>query len=263
MDWVDGEVSVTCTPPSGSLFPFGSTAVQCSAADSRGNTSNTSFTVTVVDFTGPELQLSDITVEATSEAGAEVTFTPTATDNYDGSVEVTCTPPSGSTFAIGSTMVQCSATDSHGNSAYGSFEVMVLSDTTAPHISAVTATPDVLEPANHKLVPVTVVVEVADAIDPMPRCTVVDVTANEAIIGPGSGNTDFDWQILAELEVELRAERSGQGEGRVYTVHVSCADASGNEATSSVEVTVPKGTGSGEQAVVAQPTGRRRAVGKP
>jgi hypothetical protein len=264
-DAVDGEVPVTCTPVSGSLFPVGATTVQCSASDSRGNTSDASFTVTVTQSGSapPELQLSDITVEATSQAGAEVTFTPVAIDDVDGTIPATCTPASGSTFPLGSTTVQCTATDSHGNTAEGSFEVNV-TDGTAPHIATVTATPDVLEPPDHKLVLVTVTVDAVDAIDPQPRCTVVDVTANEPIIGAGSGNTDFDWRIVGELEVELRAERSGQGDGRIYTVHVTCADSSGNESAGSVDVTVPKSTGSGEeQAVVAPPTGRRRSVGKP
>jgi hypothetical protein len=247
------------------MFPFGSTAVQCTASDSRGNPSNASFTVTVSDFIAPVLQLSDdITVEATSDAGAEVTFTATATDNFDGDVAVTCDPPSGSMFPMGSTTVQCWATDSHGNTAFGSFEVTVTGDTTPPHIASIRATPSVIEKADHKLVPARVVVDAVDASDPQPRCTIFDVTANEPIDGPGSGNTDFDWRILGELELELRAERSGQGNGRIYTIHVSCTDASGNAATASVDVTVPKGTGSDEeQAVIAQPTGRRRAVGKP
>ncbi|MFL6248378.1 MAG: HYR domain-containing protein [Thermoanaerobaculia bacterium] len=265
-DRVDGEVPLDCTPKSGSLFPYGSTRVQCSAKDSRGNVSEASFTVTVGDFTPPVLQLSDITADATSPDGAEVTFTPVAIDAVDGSVEVTCTPTSGSLFPIGSTTVQCSASDSHGNTAEGSFAVIVNdgADTVAPHISSVTATPNVLEPANHKLVTVTVTVDAVDAVDPMPRCTVVDVTANEPIIGAGSGNTDFDWRITGELEVELRAERSGQGTDRIYKVYVSCVDAAGNEAAGSVSVTVPKSTGSGDQqAITAKPTGRRRAVGKP
>jgi hypothetical protein len=159
--------------------------------------------------------------------------------------------------------VHCSASDSRGNTADGSFEVTV-GDATAPHISSVSASPDVLDQVNHKLVPVTITVDAVDAIDPMPRCTVVDVTANEPVVGAGSGNTEFDWRIVGELEVELRAERSGQGNGRIYTVHVACADSAGNESTSSVDVTVSKTTGSGEeQATVTKTTGRRRAVGKP
>jgi hypothetical protein len=46
--------SVTCTPPSGSLFPLGVTEVQCSATG-PGGTSHGSFRITVVDTTPPTI----------------------------------------------------------------------------------------------------------------------------------------------------------------------------------------------------------------
>jgi hypothetical protein len=68
-----------------------------------------------------------MTVFATSASGAAVTYTnPTATDIVDGTVAVTCTPASGSTFAIGATTVNCSATDTHNNEATASFKVSVI-----------------------------------------------------------------------------------------------------------------------------------------
>ena len=48
-DAVDGPRPVTCTPPSGSLLPYGATTVVCQASDAAGNTGAASFTVTVVD----------------------------------------------------------------------------------------------------------------------------------------------------------------------------------------------------------------------
>jgi hypothetical protein len=82
--------------------------------------------VTVIDTTPPELHLpAAISAEATSPSGAVVTFTATATDLVDGTIPVTCGPPSGSTFPLGKTTVNCSATDSHGLTATGSFLVTV------------------------------------------------------------------------------------------------------------------------------------------
>jgi hypothetical protein len=46
-DLVDGDVLLTCNPPSGSTFPDGATLVQCTAFDMRGNSASGSFTVTV------------------------------------------------------------------------------------------------------------------------------------------------------------------------------------------------------------------------
>jgi len=68
---------------------------------------------------------SAVTVDATGPAGAVVTFEASATDVVDGVVPVTCIPTSGSTFPIGDTTVQCSASDAAGHTATGSFVVHV------------------------------------------------------------------------------------------------------------------------------------------
>ncbi|HUP61949.1 MAG TPA: HYR domain-containing protein [Thermoanaerobaculia bacterium] len=133
-DIVSGTVPLTCTPASGSQFPMGATQVVCSAADAAGLTADATFFVTVVDTTPPDITVTDITAEATSAAGAAVTFAPTATDIVSGSVAVVCTPPSGSTFALGATTVNCSAADAAGNVGTASFTVTVV-DTTPPVIS--------------------------------------------------------------------------------------------------------------------------------
>jgi len=86
-----------------------------------------SFDVTVVDTTPPALHLpADITTQATGNSQAIVTYTATATDLVDGPVPVSCSPASGSSFPAGTTMVTCSATDAHGNTATGSFTMSVV-----------------------------------------------------------------------------------------------------------------------------------------
>jgi uncharacterized repeat protein (TIGR01451 family) len=65
---------------------------------------------------------------ATSSAGATVWYTaPVATDNSGAVIPVTCTPPSGSTFPIGTTTVVCTARDAAGNTASVSFSITVVS----------------------------------------------------------------------------------------------------------------------------------------
>src|SRR5258706_245213 len=76
-----------------------------------------------------------MTVEATSAAGAVVPFNATATDETSpANPAVTCLPASGSTFALGTTTVNCSATDDHGNTGTNSFTITV-QDTTPPTIT--------------------------------------------------------------------------------------------------------------------------------
>jgi hypothetical protein len=68
----------------------------------------------------------DITREATSRDGAAVDFTlPAASDAVTDTPIVTCTRASGTTFAIGSTTVNCTATDGAGNRNSTSFVVSV------------------------------------------------------------------------------------------------------------------------------------------
>jgi hypothetical protein len=142
-DAVSGSGSATCLPASGSTFALGTTTVHCSATDGASNTGYSEFTVTVVDTTAPTLSLpADITAEATGPGGASVTWTASASDLVDGGRTVSCVPASGSTFALGVTTVDCSASDTRGNTAHGSFNVTV-QDTTAPVIATpadVTAT---------------------------------------------------------------------------------------------------------------------------
>jgi hypothetical protein len=126
-DIVDGSVATSCSPASGSTFALGTTTVDCSATDAHGNTGSGGFTVTVVDSTGPAIAAhADVNAIATSASGTVVSYTlPTATDLVDGSVPVTCVPASGAMFAAGSTTVNCTSTDSHGNTSTSSFKVIV------------------------------------------------------------------------------------------------------------------------------------------
>jgi hypothetical protein len=241
VDLVDGSITVFCNPPSGSLFPIGTTVVQCNASDSRFNSASGSFLVIVsADVTPPVLTLpSNITAEATSASGAVVTFTATAVDDVDGPVPVTCTPASGSTFPLGTTTVQCSASDSHGNIAHGSFTVTVR-DTTPPTIVSITGSWQNIWPPNHKMVAVTLTVIATDLVDPAPTSHIVSVTSNEADNANGDGDTTPDILITGPLSVQLRAERDGgtSGTARIYTITIATSDASGNTAHGTVTVSV-------------------------
>ncbi|HET6956270.1 MAG TPA: HYR domain-containing protein, partial [Vicinamibacterales bacterium] len=133
-DAVDGVVAVTCAPASGSLFALGSTTITCSASDKSGNAATSAFAVVVKDTTGPTIGAhADVTAEASGPSGATVTYTnPTASDLVDGADAVSCTPTSGSTFALGNTTVSCTAQDAHGNATTAASFVVHVVDTTPP-----------------------------------------------------------------------------------------------------------------------------------
>ncbi len=122
--------SVTCTPASGSTFPIGTTTVTCTVSDSDDTNSpvSGSFQVVVKDVTPPTLSLpANITMDATSPQGRTVTYTVTASDpdNPPSQLTISCSPASGSTFPIGTTTVNCTASDPAGNTASGNFTVTV------------------------------------------------------------------------------------------------------------------------------------------
>src|SRR5438309_499560 len=125
--------TVTCDHASGSVFPLGHTKVICTAKDAAGNLASSSFDVLVQDTTVPTIAKNiDIVAEATSSAGATVTYTaPVIKDNVDPPGVATCTKSSGSTFALGDTKVTCTAKDTAGNSATSTIDIVLLHDTTA------------------------------------------------------------------------------------------------------------------------------------
>lgn len=113
-------------------------------------------------------------------------------------------------------------------------------DTTAPAIVSVTPSPAVLNIPNHKMVPVTLSVFATDDVDPAPVAKIISVTSSEPDNGLGDGDTANDIRITGPLTVELRAERAGKGSGRTYTITVEVKDASGNAATKTATVIVPR-----------------------
>ncbi len=132
-----GVTSLTFSKSVGTILPFGTTTVTATAKDAAGNIATATFTVTVVDTTAPVLTFvsPNLVIEATSAAGAVVSYAAATATDAAGPITITYTKATGSTFAIGTTTVTVTATDGHGNSSSSSFTVKV-QDTTAPTIVA-------------------------------------------------------------------------------------------------------------------------------
>ena len=116
-------------------------------------------------------------------------------------------------------------------------------DEIAPTIDDIRLTPNVLWPANHKYVDVGATVFTSDNFDTDVDVTLVSVTSNEPDNGKGDGNTVDDIVIVDDLTLKLRAERSGRGDGRIYTITYQATDDCGNTATADATVTVPHSQG--------------------
>ena len=128
-----GTVSgANCSPASGSTFPNGTTTVTCTATDSHGNTSSGSFTVNVSDTTPPTITVpSPITENVDGSASRVVTFSTSLSE----AGTVSCSPPSGSTFAYGATTVTCNGSDVAGNAAAPASFTVTIVDNTPPTIT--------------------------------------------------------------------------------------------------------------------------------
>jgi uncharacterized repeat protein (TIGR03803 family) len=183
----------------------------------------------------PVARCHDVTVSAGANCAADASvdngsFDPDAGDTITLHQE----PPA--PYPLGITPVTLTVTDNHGVSASCTATVTVM-DTTPPTIGGnVAATPSVLWPPNGKMVEVTV--EYAATDDCGAVTNALNVTSNEAPSGSA-----LDWLIEDSHHVQLRAERSSGGTGRVYVITVISTDNAGNSATRTVTVTVPENQG--------------------
>ena len=114
-------------------------------------------------------------------------------------------------------------------------------DTTAPVISAVTASPNAVWPPNHQLVTVVISVDASDDSGEPPACSITGVTSSDGSAAKAQKHAAAAAAALVgPLSVQVRAERSAPTQERIYTIAVSCADAAGNSSTAQATVRIGK-----------------------
>lgn len=229
-------------------FPLGATLVIFFARDAAGNMSTCAARVTVIDTTPPAVTCpAPVVVECNSFCGvasddsvlADFFAAASATDVCDDDPDLTDDRPS--CFPLGQTVVTFTATDATGNTSMCTSAVTVV-DTTPPTV-ACELSRDVLWPANHKMSDITATITADDICDSDPDIVLVSITSNEPDNGLGDGDTPNDIQGAdfgtEDYQFQLRSERAGTGDGRVYTVVYRVTDGSGNSASCESEVRVP------------------------
>lgn len=185
----------------------------------------------ITDTTAPALTLpASVTEEATGPSGAAATYAASATDETGPAIPaVSCLPASGAVFPLGTTTVACSATDAAGNTATGSFPVLVR-DTTAPVVGAVT--------------------DIAfEATGPLTTVTWTDPVATDAVAG-------------APAVTCAPASGSGFAPGATEVV-CTASDGAGNTGSSSFTVTISDTTAPSlviPEALTVEATGAAGAV---
>ncbi|MCM3782319.1 pectinesterase family protein [Neobacillus mesonae] len=100
----------------------------------------------------------------------------------------------------------------------------------------------VLKARGHKMETIRVTPNATDNGSGVASIVLVSITSSEPDNGKGDGNTEDDIQGAEygtpDYEFQLRAERSGAGSGRVYTITYEAVDFAGNRTTADVTVTV-------------------------
>ena len=198
--------------------------------------------VFAADETAPVIECpGDTLITCAGEDTLEIDFDIGVTDDCDSEPDVVIDGPEGNRFPVGETEVTVTATDSSGNESSCSFTVTVEAGE-PPVITDLEAEPNVLWPPNHKWVLVRLDPEVENPCDLEIDWDIVDVESNESDNGTGDGNTSPDWQIVDDTHLRLRAERSGNGSGREYTITLR-AETDAGEDERTVRVFVPHDRG--------------------
>ncbi len=96
-----------------------------------------------------------------------------------------------------------------------------------------------LWPPRHQHVTIQAALTATDNSGEAPTVTLISVTSNEADEGLGDGDMPNDIVIIDDQTFQLRAERSGTGTGRIYTITYLVTDACGNSQYISAGVIVP------------------------
>jgi hypothetical protein len=95
-----------------------------------------------------------------------------------------------------------------------------------------------LWPPDHVMVQFTATGVTDPDGDPI-TTTIVSITSNEPVNGQGDGDTSPDWIVGPGNKFSVRRERSGGGNGRVYTITVQGADTKGGTCTGPIQVRIP------------------------
>ena len=234
-----GETEVT-------ISAEGATTLSYSAEDQDCNHEEWQSITIRIDRTAPSLELPADIQAGTDPGMATAVLNPgaaTGSDELSGVDQVVGTREDGlpltAAYPVGQTRITWTVTDKAGNSA-SAVQTITVSDREAPVISGLAVDTPVLETPNHRMVDVTLMYTLSDNYDPASGIsTSASITSSEPQNGTGDGDTDVDWEIIDQHHIRLRAERAGNGEGRIYTITVTATDRSGNTSSRSVTVTVP------------------------
>ena len=255
-----------CSP----AIDVGNNAASILNPDLDGNTRivNTTVDMGAFEFQGPVSLLSitcpgnlnvngcstaDIKTSQNSPSGLSysttmITITQSAFEAEGGSIDVNSCPIASVSYQDAIDVANSTATKTVVNRTFSitdikganqsCIQIITIEDKTAPTIIINGISANSLWPPNHTMKEVTVGITSTDNCGGSNTCAITSVSSNEPENGTGDGDLSPDWQMIAPDKVMLRAERAGNGDGRIYTITITCTDASGNTATQTTTVRV-------------------------
>jgi hypothetical protein len=113
-----------------------------------------------------------------------------------------------------------------------------------PECSEAVPSVGLLLPPDHRFVPVDIL-GVTDPDGDAATLTIDSIFQDEAVNAKGSGNTAPDGRGVGTSTAEVRAERSGKGNGRVYHIGFTAEDGNSESCSGEVAVGVPHDQGKG------------------
>jgi uncharacterized repeat protein (TIGR01451 family) len=213
--------------PLSDTYPLGTTTITWTATDSSGNQSSCTQTITVVDNVPPTITFDSLTIFLNN---VTIVFTTNSVTINGTTYPFNGTSCSHEGYTIsfnGSTLT----ITYNGHSASYTFSGKTLVLWTPTHQYQTVKVSDLIASASDD----------CDSGVDRDHVRITQVTSDEPddIAGGGDGNTVNDMVIASDCKsVQLRAERNGNGNGRVYTITFKVRDASGNTTTATSKLKI-------------------------
>jgi len=131
-------------------------------------------------------------------------------------------------------------TDKDGGTGSSTVVIEVINQ--APSCANVRPSIGTIWSPNHTMVDVTIL-GVTDADGDATSVVITSIHQDELVFGKGDGNFGPDGTGVGTSSAQVRAERSGQGDGRVYHIGFRADDGNGGTCSGTVTVGVPKSQG--------------------
>jgi probable HAF family extracellular repeat protein len=242
------QLVLTQNPTAGTMIGTGPSTILVTVTDANGNSTTANVALTVADTTAPSIVNVPGPLTVSTDANCQGTVpnvlaNVVAMDNCTPANQLVLSqdPAPGTVLPAGPYVIVVSVTDLAGNSSSSNVD-LTITNNNPPVVRCVMASPNVLNPPNHQIVPVAISVFATGNCNGSLVSKIVSVVSSESVAAD-------DIQVTGDLTLNLAASRNPSGPGRVYTITVQSTDGSGNSSTATVLVTVPKGNGNGSGTV--------------